>query len=167
MLATAARRRVRCSFEDLVEGGFAGGGRLLDRFGREPHDGEDGALDRAEHRFVGRVGGAAQPRDHVGGRDRVEGRERVGEAPQDLRQDHARVAAGAHERPVPYRLAHLRHVRAVARQLAHHRFERERHVRARVAVGHGVDVEAVQLLLVVPQRVAVRGDDAAQISRCE
>ena len=108
MLATAARAAFAAAFEHVVEGGLAGGGRLLDGFGREPHDGEDGALDRAEHRFVGRVGGAAQAGDHVGRGDRLEGRERVGEAPEDLRQDHARVAAGAHERPVPDRLAHLR-----------------------------------------------------------
>ena len=40
-------------------------------------------------------------------------------------------------------------------QLAHHRLEGQRHVGPGVAVGHGVDVEAVDELLVGTQRVPV------------
>ena len=160
-------RRVRGPFEHVAEGCLAARGRLLDGLGREPHHGEDRPLDRAEHRLVGGVGGAPQAGDHVGSRDRLERRERVGEAAEDLREDHARVPAGAHQRTVPDRLADLLHVGAVGGQLVDDRFERERHVGAGVAVGHRVDVEAVQLFLVVAQHVAVRGDHAAQISRRE
>ena len=167
MLATAARAAFAARSSTSFSDASPVGGRLLDRFGREPHDGEDRSLDRPEHRFVGRVGGAPQAGDHIGGRDRLERRERVGEAPEDLREDHARVAAGAHQRAVPDRLAHLLHVGAVGGQLVDDRLQGERHVRAGVAVGHGVDVEAVQFFLMVAQRVAVRGDHPAQISRRE
>ena len=120
-----------------------------------------------EHRLVRRVRGAPQAGDHVGSRDRLERRERVGEAAEDLREDHAGVPAGTHQRTVPDRLADLLHGGAVGGQLVDDGFERERHVGAGVAVGHRVDVEAVQLFLVVAQHVAVGGDHAAQISRRE
>ena len=119
VLATAARAAFAARSSTLVEGGSRPRWTAPSTdFGREPHHGEDRALDRAQHRLVGRVGGPAQPGDHVGAGHRVERRERVGEAPQDLREDHARVAAGAHQRPVPDRLAHLLHGREPSRRRA-------------------------------------------------
>ena len=92
--------------------------------------------------------------------------ERVGEAPQDLAEDHARVAPGAHERAVRDRLADLGH--GLGRpELLDHRLEGQRHVRAGVAVGHRVDVEPVQRLLVDAERVPEAGDDPADVGRAE
>ena len=48
-------------------------------------------------------------------------------------------------------------------ELGHHRLEGERHVRARVAVGHRVDVEPVDDVLVGAERVAVTGDHGPQV----
>ena len=160
-------RRVRSPFENVAQGCLAIRGYLLDGFGGDPHDREDRSLDRPEHCFVGGIGSAPQTGDHVGSRDRLEWRERVREAPQDLRQDHTRVPAGPHQRAVPDRLTDLLHVRAVGGQLLDDGFEGERHIGARIAVGHRVHVEAVQFFLMVAQRVAVRGDHTSQISRCE
>ena len=90
----------------------------------------------------------------------------VGQAPQDLRQDHARVAAGAHERAVadrpctpPARSA------SAPSSSAHDRLEREGHVRAGVAVGHRVHVEPVDAVLVGPQGVPEAGHHRAAARR--
>ena len=63
-------------------------------------------------------------------------------------------------------LADLLHRRGLRRaiQLTDHRFEGEGHVGAGVAVGHRVDVERVQLVLVGAQGVAVRGHDPPQVA---
>ena len=92
--------------------------------------------------------------------------ERVGEAPEDLAEDHARVAPGAHERPVRDRLADLGH-RLGRSELLDDRLEGQRHVRAGVAVGHRVDVQPVQRLLVDAERVPEAGDDPADVGRAE
>jgi hypothetical protein len=126
------------------------GGR---RLGRLAGDGEDGALDRLHHGAVGRFGrrreglGQARP---VGA---VIGHEGVADASQHLGHDDARVAPGPHERAVADGPADRGRVVTGRLQLGHHRVERERHVGARVAVGHGVDVEPVDRLLVGLQRV--------------
>ncbi len=128
---------------------------------RGPGDGQDRPLDRAHHRLVRGVGAAPQRRHQVLHRHRVPVGEHLGEAAQDLGEDHPRVAPGAHERPVRDRLAHVVHPVGVA-ELGAHRLERQGHVRARVPVGHRVDVEPVQLLLVGAERVAVADDDTSQ-----
>ena len=136
---------------------------------RFAHDSQDGALDRLHHGAVRRV--------RCGGQRRREGRpvdgvvvaQHVGHAPEDLRQDHAGVAAGAHERSVTDGLARLGHaaVAVAARELLAHGLEGERHVRAGVAVRDRVDVEPVDDLLVRAQRVPVRVDHLAQLVGAE
>ena len=98
---------------------------------------------------------ARRPRASSAAPDLVGAAERVGEAAQDLRQDHARVAARAHERAVRDGLAHRHPCSVAVADLGAHRLERERHVGAGVAVGDRVHVEPVQLLLVRAQDVAV------------
>ena len=72
----------------------------LGGLGRLAHDGEDRALDRPHHRLVGGVGGArAAPRRRRRRSTSRRGAERVGEPAQDLRQDHAGVAAGPISEP--------------------------------------------------------------------
>ena len=91
--------------------------------------------------------------------------EHPGEAPQQLAQDHPGVAPRPHERAVGDGLAHRRHLGSAlpgsaptgvgelghvealepfeAGELGHHRLQGQGHVGARVAVGHGVDVQAL------------------------
>ena len=161
-------RRAHRPVEDVAQRGFACRVRLLDRLGGEPDDREDGSLDRSEHRLVGRIGGAAESRHDVMRADAFERRERVRQPPQDLRQDHTRVAARAHQRAVPDCFADVAHRRVRGGgQLADDGFDREGHVRPRVAVGDGVHVEPVELVLVQPQHVAVRRHDAPEVGRCQ
>ncbi len=56
---------------------------------------------------------------------------------------------------------------ARAVELGGHRLEGEGHVRAGVAVGHGVDVEAVDELLMAAQAVPEGADDAAEPGRIQ
>jgi hypothetical protein len=64
------------------------------------------------------------------------------------------------------RLAHGAHV-VGAVELGHHRLEGEGHVRARVAVGHRIHVEPVQLLLVRTESVAIAEHHLAQVRGIE
>ena len=125
-----------------------------------PHDGEDRALDRLHHRAVG---GLRRPveggRDHRGvGRLVAAVAQHLDHAPQDLGEDDAGVAAGAHERAVADGLARRRQVIVGPVELLAHRAQGERHVRARVAVGNGIDVEPVDHLAVGGQGIAVADD---------
>ena len=120
-------------------------GRGRGRLGRLADDGEDRALDRPHDRAVGRLRRRRRaPSASAGAVDGVAARaSAVGEAPQDLGEDHARVAPRAHERAVADGLAGRGHVGVGAVELGDHRLEGERHVGAGVAVGHRVDVEPV------------------------
>ena len=112
-------------------------------------DGEDGALDRLAHGLEGHLHAVAQGRGHVGrGHGVMRGDEALGQAAQNLARNDAGVAARAHERAVRDGLGHIGH-RGVGGQrldLLHDGPQRERHVGAGVAVGHGEDVELVDLL---------------------
>ena len=85
----------------------------------------------------------------------------VGEAAEDLRRDHTRVPARAHQRAAADGLAHLHHrLRGV--ELGADRLERQRHVRSGVTVRDRVHVEPVERLRVLTQRVAERQDHPPQ-----
>ena len=100
--AAAARRAARRAWSPL--------GGALGRFGGRAHDGEDRALDRAHARpGTRRRPRGAAPRATSAAPTCSSGAEGVGQAPQDLGEDDARVAAGAHERAVRDRLADLGH----------------------------------------------------------
>ena len=134
----------------------------FDRLGRGARDREDRALDRAHHRLVRGIAGAPQARAQIDPAHGIEGAEAFHESAQDLRRDDAGVSSRAHERTSAHRLAHLGH-RVGGPQLGAHRLERQRHVRTGVAVGHRVDVEPVQLLLVRAQCVTESEHRLAQI----
>ena len=71
----------------------------LERLRDRAHDGEDRALDRAHHRLVRGVGPrGGSPCTSSVAPTAIEVAALVDEAAQDLREDHAGVAAGAHER---------------------------------------------------------------------
>ena len=134
--------------------------------GRLADDGEDRALDRAHHRLVGRLGGGGEG---AGRRWAPSSPAGIGDhrrqAPEDLGQDHPRVPSGPHERAVADGLAHGGEVPARQRSSSSlTASEGERHVGPGVAVGHRVDVEPVDALLVRgrgrpgtrPRRLAAR-----------
>jgi len=73
--------------------GSVGGG-----FGHRPDDREHGAFDGLAHGPVGGVGSRPQGVDHGAGVEGLSGGDRLAGAAHDLRQDDARVAAGAHQR---------------------------------------------------------------------
>ena len=127
---------------------------------------QDGALDRAHHGPPGQVGGVRDGvYEDVGLDAGVPGaRHALAHAPEELREDHARVPAGAHQRAVPDGLAHRGQAGPGLHplQLADHRFEGQRHVGAGVPVGHRVDVEPVDVALVQPQGIPVSPHHGAQ-----
>ena len=130
-----------------------------DRVGHLAEDGQHRPLGRLAHRVVGGVGGAGEG---GGDEDRVDqlagaAGQLLGGAADDLAEDHAGVAAGAHQRRPGQRLdqlgaADLVDLEAVeAVELLHHRAHRHRHVVAGVAVGDREDVEVVDLLAALLQ----------------
>ena len=121
-----------------------------------PGHGQDRALGGLLHRPVGLL----ERLGELGGRQDGLVADRVREAAEDLRQDHAGVAPCPHQAAVRGQLADVADV--VGLRLADvpdRRFQRQQHVRARVAVGHGEHVEPVDLLLVgaEPREAAQQG----------
>ena len=139
--------------------------------------GEDGALHRAHHGPPGQLGRVRERLDQQRGSDAARagawaavGRgHALAHAAQQLGEDHARVAPGAHERTVADGLADVgqRGLTLDRVELAHHGLEGERHVGARVAVGHGVDVQAVDVRLVEAERISVARHHGAQLARAQ
>ena len=123
-------------------------------------DGEHRPLGRVADGLVGGVGGAREGR---GDKNRVDqltgpGGQLLGGATDDLAEDHAGVAAGAHERGpgqggnellAADLVDGLAAVEPV--ELLHDGVHRHRHVVAGVAVGYGKDVEVIDLLAAVPR----------------
>ena len=129
--------------------------------GHRAHRGEHRALGRVAHRRVGGVGGSRQRGRH---QHRVHelarpGRQLLGGAANDLREDHAAVAARAEQSGASHGAhdlvtAHVVDRRAVESvQLVDHRAHRQRHVVPRVTVGDREDVQVVDLLAAVLQLV--------------
>ncbi len=134
----------------VLEPGEMGRGRVSHR----PDHGQHRPLGRIADRLVGSVGGARE-----GGRDqgRVDqlagtGRELLRGPPHDLTENHAGVAAGAHQRRPGDRVDDVVAVRRLAAlgldpvELGKDRPHRQRHVVARVAVGNREDVQVIDFL---------------------
>ena len=115
--------------------------------GRLADDRQDRALDRLGDRAVGRPRALRQRVGEVEAVEPALAAEALGHAPEDLAGDDARVAAGAHQRPEADRgrdpLGRLAGGRL---GLVERGPDRGEHVRAGVAVGDRVDVEAVDLV---------------------
>ena len=117
-------------------------------------DGQHRALGRLADRVVGGIGGAGEGGGDEHRVDQLAGTagQLLGGAADDLAEDHAGVAAGAHQRRPGQRLDQLGAADLVdlepveAVELLHHRPHRHRHVVAGVAVGDREDVEVVDLL---------------------
>ncbi len=107
-------------------------------------DREDRALGRPVDRTVSGVGRLFERGRQLLGLQRCPSLHRAGEAAKDLREDHARVAARAHEASVRREASD----RVGLLDVFDRRLERQQHVGAGVAVGHREHVEAVDLLLV-------------------
>ena len=138
-----------------------------ERVGHLAEDGQHRPLGRLADRVVGGVGGAGEGGGDQHRVDQLAGAagQLLGGAADDLAEDHAGVAAGAHQRRPGQRLdqlgaADLVDLLAVeAVELLHHRAHRHRHVVAGVAVGDREDVEVVDLLAARLQRGVGRADD--------
>ena len=157
--------RVARSPEHGDEVGTAVGGGT-GALGRLAHHGEDGPLDRLQHRFVRRGCGLGECRGRangVGTRRSGLGQRR-GQSAQDLAEDDTAVAACTHERPVTHRLASGLHVRCRAVELGDHRVERARHVGSGVPVGHRVHVQTVDRRRMGLHGVAERHDRAPELA---
>ena len=110
---------------------------------------EDRALDGLADGLEGDLDGSAERIGDVGGRNGLIGRnETLGHTAQDLRGDDTGVAAGAHQGTVGDGAGDGLHVGVGGKggKLLGHRGERERHVGAGVTVGHGEDIELIDLL---------------------
>ena len=153
-------RRHDRAVQDLHQGLVARRHRGRRRF---PHDGEDRALDGVHDRLVGGIAGGGQGAGQVGPAGRRRPAQALAQPPQHLGEDDARVAPGPHQRPVADGLAGGRHVVGAFVEAGHHRLQGEGHVGAGVAVGHRVDVEPVEPVLVGPQGVTEADDAGPQV----
>jgi hypothetical protein len=142
---------------DVEQGGL--GPHRRRSLGRGRSHREDGPLDRADHGPAGQIGRMGQGVLQLGGPHAVVagGPEALAHAPQELAEDDPGIPPGPHEGAVPDGLADLgQHgVGGHAVQLGDHGFQGQGHVGAGVAVGHRVDVEAVDVHLVRAQGVPV------------
>ena len=143
--------------------GELGVARLLGLLGELADDREDRPLDRPADCAIRRVAGAAQGTPYPVGVNRSLLGERLDRSAQDLGEDHARVAARAHQRRSRQLLRERGTVRC-GRSL-----ERlddgaggKGEVRARVAVGHGIDVQVVDP---VPVRLERRKSRTRKLAR--
>ena len=146
-LVRRARQRVLAALDQLLQqrrGLQIRVARVLGLLGELADHRQHRPLDRTPH---GAVGGVARGAEGAADRGRVEQpglAERLGGAAQDLREDHARVAAGAHQRRARQLLRERGAVgggRGV--EHLHDRARGQRQVRAGVAVGDGIDVQVV------------------------
>ena len=141
-----------------------------DRVGHLAEDGQHRPLGRLAHRVVGGVGGAGEGGGDEHRVDQLTGpaRQLLGGAADDLAEDHAGVAAGAHQRRPGQRLDQLGAADLVdlepveAVELLHHGAHRHRHVVAGIAVGDREDVEVVYLLAASLQIGVGGADDAPE-----
>ena len=122
--------------------------RDLGCLGRLADDGQDRPLDRLDHPLVGRLGGLAHRDRELPGIKRRQVLQLAGEPAPDLRQDHPRVAAGAHQGAVRDPLRYPADVVQLLRgHLVVGRAHREEHVGAGIAIGNRKDVEGVDRLV--------------------
>ena len=142
----------------------------VERVGHLAEDGQHRPLGRLAHRVVGGVGGAGEGGGDQHRVDQLAGAagQLLGGAADDLAEDHAGVAAGAHQRRPGQRLDQLGAVDLVdlqlveAVELLHHGAHRHRHVVAGVAIGDREDVEVVDLLASRLERGVGGADDPSE-----
>jgi hypothetical protein len=127
-------------------------------------DRQDRPFDRTADGAVRLVGGPSQGARDCRRVNLVALAELLGRAANDLREDHTRVAARAHQRRARKRMGERGAVVARGRAVEGLRdpARREQHVRARVAVGHGIDVEVVDPLPAPLERGHRAADEQAQ-----
>ena len=133
------------------DGGDIGGvgGAPLGGIGRRAENRDDGPGYRLPHRGDHQRLGAPQRRGELRWADvgQLPFRGDVGQAAQDLGQDHPGVAAGAAQRAVGQAAGHRDQVEAVAPlQRRDRRAHGEQHVGAGVGVGDREDIETVDLV---------------------
>src|SRR3990172_6103257 len=149
--------------EHRLDVGLALGGHHRGRRGLAD-DGEDRALDRLRHSLVGGFAPAVEGVCEVEAVEAALALQAGRHAAEDLREDDARVPPGAHQGTEGDGLGYARHMSLLARERARlldRGPQGGQHVRAGVAVGHGEDVEGVDLVL-VQREVGDRGTKAVE-----
>ena len=121
--------------------------------GHDAGHGEDGALLGLHHGLVGGVRPGAQGADHQGAVDVLRAVQSAGKAAQDLAQNDAGVAARALERPAGHGGGHVADADGVFRlHLLDGGIDGLGHVRARIAIRYGEDVQRVHALPVLGEQ---------------
>ena len=135
---------------------------------RDARDGEDGALGGLHDGLVGRVDAGGHGLGEDQGIRRAEALELLREAAEEQAQYDAGVAPRAAEHG-PGRAVGggAEGVEVALGELRGGRAHGEGHIRARVAVGDGEDVELIDELPVLFQRGARREDDVAEQRRID
>ena len=128
------------------------------------HHRQDGSLDR---RHDSGVGSAARCGEAIGEGPPVHGLclgEHAGEAAQDLREDDAGVASGAHQRTMRDGRGDLFHTGRIGQpfEFSHDRLGGHGHVGSRVPVRNRIDVQEVERLTVRGQRFQEGAHQRAQ-----
>ena len=108
--------------------------------------GEDRAFDRRRNRLVRQIAALRQRVRELRAADVVAASEGFLRAGEDLRQDHTGVAARTHERSVRRGRGAVRAPRIGATCRDDGGADRVQHVRAGVAVGDGIHVEAIDVI---------------------
>ena len=129
-------------------------------FGRRARDRQHGPFDDAHHGLTGQDVGVLEGLGQQIGRDVAVDRELRHEAPQHLGEDDAGVAPRAHQGTVGDGLADLGHLGVVGQgaQFGGDGLDRQRHIGPGVAVGHRIDVQAIDDVLMGTQQIGVGGD---------
>ena len=165
-LLRRARERVLAAQDERVEqlGDVAPGVRRgLRLLGQLADHGQHRPFHRPAHGPVGGVARAAERTRHTAGVDRSRLAEDLGGAAQDLGEDHARVAARAHQRRAGQLLRERCPLGGGGRlERLDDRADGQRQVRAGVAVGDGIDVQVVDP---PPVQLEVRERPACELPR--
>jgi len=144
VLGTVARRA-----NEFDQGLAVGAGP----FGRRASDGEHRAFDDAHDRLACQDVSVLEGLGQQVGRDVTVDREFRYQSAKHLREDHPGVAPRAHQRPVGDGLADLGHLGVVAQrsEFGGDGLDGERHIGPGIAVGHRIDVQAIDDILMGSQ----------------
>ena len=113
-----------------------------------PNHRQHGPFDRTHHRLVGHFLGAGEGLGEVAAVQFVPLLDPAGEAPEDLGENDAGVAAGSHQRAIGKPTTYLGHGLRILADGLDRGLHRHCHVGSGVAIRHRKDVEGVNLLVV-------------------
>ena len=139
--------------------------RVLDGGGHVLHHREDRALDRLAHRLESDLDRAGERRIDRRSGNLLGLRAALAQTAENLRGDDAGVPARAHESARGDGATDLGYarVRGKLRNVVDDRLQRERHVRAGIAIGNGEHVQAINLFLALAEPSRCRGNGGKDV----